>query len=96
MKPLVYWTKKDEGCYADGGFGLAYQRGRLAGLVRGIVVREYRPDLHWLVMSLESDGPCDLEDMFTAVELLQERTSEGMVWEFFSGDLMLWENDDAD
>lgn len=95
MSPLIYFTAKDVGCYADGTFGHQHCRTALSNLVHGLRRRTFGVRIdETLVASLIGGMPDDCWDEYEALNILNEHTAEGLVWTFENGDLLLTEIED--
>lgn len=77
------FTRKSLGCWGDGAFGHAHVRARLAELVR-----EYDYSLAELLRQPMTD---DASEEYDALDVLNEDTCEGLVWDLVDGDLVLTE-----
>lgn len=84
------WNQHDVGCWADGALGTMHVRQRLACLVANVwnseTFERFAYDIAEALDGLPSD---DASEEFDALEVLQEFTESGLVWEFVDGDLML-------
>ena len=83
------FTREDIGCYADGAHGFEYVNARAIALA---TTHGWEP----LVVPPEQveDGVDDLIDASDlAVEYLNERTVDGLMWGFSDGDLMLMDQE---
>jgi hypothetical protein len=80
--PAYEYTAADVGCYADGAGGHGHIRARLAEMVAVLG----RPDL---AAELRAEMTDDAAEELDALEVLQDVTTAGAVWEFRDGDLIL-------
>ncbi len=93
---MAVYTTTDAGCYADGTHGHAYIRQRLATLLDRLPVSSddlTQIDRYSIAMELRDDMSADASEEDDALEILQGHTADGVVWEFYEGDLMLTERD---
>ncbi len=84
MAKSIKYTLSDVGCYADGTFGQAHLRARLAELIHGCDEE--------VIAALKGDSSDDCWEEDAALDLLNEHTSENCSWTFEQGDLLLVEN----
>ncbi len=90
------YSKADVGCYADGTHGHAYIRQRLATLLDRLPTASddlTQIDRYSVAMELRGDMSMDLSEEDDALEILQDHTADGIVWEFSEGGLMLTETE---
>lgn len=101
---MLVYTKSDVGCYIDGACGHADTRLKLASLIEDLETQEMIDARGYSVTESLRMGssfgdevgswPDDLGDELDALDILQNFTEGGLVWEFESGDLLLTEIED--
>lgn len=79
-KPVLFDAP---GCYADGAAGWRHVRDVLADMAEAAGADSE------LVASLRGPMPDDACDEDEALNVLQARTKDGLIWVFDSGDLLL-------
>jgi hypothetical protein len=93
---MIFFTRKDIGCWADGAFGDTHLRQSLAVLLSRLHTRlgdeGHGPLFADLVEELHNPiGPDDGADVLEALETLNGHTEEGLEFRCENGDLLLIE-----
>ena len=90
------WNKHDAGCWADGAGGHAHIRARLAVLVANVWNAELKDKYGYdIPEALDQDMTDDASEEQDALDVLQEFTEAGLVWNFVDGDLLLLTEEEA-
>lgn len=90
------WSRGDAGCWADGAAGHKHVRNRLAQLVANVWTQEMLDKYGYDVAeALDVEMSDDASEEDDALDILQEFTESGFVWEFVDGDLMLVNESEA-
>ncbi len=91
------WSIGDVGCWADGALGHDHVGAKLAQLVANVwtpeMLDKYGYDVADALNKEMSDDAGEEDD---ALEILQEFTDASLTWQFVDGDLMLFEENEAE
>lgn len=84
----------DCGCWIDGTYGTGHRRRKLAVMLfdcSDVNGRNAR-----IVEALGNDPSDDCSEELEAIEILQENTEDGLVWDLDNGDLCLVEESELE
>ncbi len=96
----MYFTIKDLGCWASGGFGHQHIREQMAFFLTSLYKDNEEYEDQWkniseIVKALEGEMSDDVWEEYEALDWLNKQCSEDCYFTFHDGDLMLAETEES-
>ena len=91
---MILYNKSDLGCHIDGAYGTDHARRKLIDMLEYCLCayspnEKPRPQIEKIQTYLEQEPSDDMSEFDEATEILQDHTTDGLVWIWDGGDLIL-------